>query len=836
MGQNTRRQQRTRIVRGLSALALVFSLLSPALAQTRRPAPRKRGAASPAPAAPSAGAAQGFAAERTLDLTKLVPSPKSRALGASYASGSLPAPAPMPPGTVAEQAVALAVRLSAGDEGSIPALYAAALASGFGVREQGGGVRRAAGGAGQGLVFEAWQLATMAKLYGDGYAVGLGRLASALGVAEPAFVGAPFAQMLVEDLRRAAVSENLSTRFWAQFIIELGRQAEQPYDLLLDEDVNRVSFDAVQLSFILTRFAADLHVTAKRGQAASLRGARTRDGVRFAAASYGGGPRVPAMRVGRPRQTYPAAHATFTRASFAPAGADAEPALAQEAGGGTAPQPCPLQEIESIILDYNATMTTTAFGSLMGYLEGKGVGSAGKWAGIAGKANIVLTLLKFIATYAALNAEVTLEGGMLTRTKTTRDGERKMLTAKLAIDTGKWQALNCLRPALNAAGLDFSLPGSGALAGVRVQWRLIAGGDNRGYWGRVWHTATNVNNILDGKGTANDGGAVVYLDTAHGATRDEDKHHYNYTDDNGESKVPAVGHGQEKDLSKERLKPVYRPLGVKVEIQVKTMKIKDGKGAAGTLGDLAGNVLAALTGDTLGSLVGTAAETAYRANWFPSKEFYFPVKDWVPCDGGWHGTVTVKQELRENVAETKRHLNGATTIHTTSRIHEYTGKITVTPGGEERELKASAVSELFDRTYSFDSTMFYEYCGESRRLFTQEGRDTKYVEGKHLDNDPSLSVSETSPGVFSLSAGIEGFKAAYTDRQQLNFKNHCEEYCDHKDSDETTKGEETVDRISVQLEDITPADPNEPHILRGSRTFDEGLFKTTVTWNLARCQ
>lgn len=813
-----------RFLRTTTAAALsLLTLVPAAAAQTRRQAPQKRGGGETTPAATRAGSAQGSTAEPSVDVTKLVPSPKSKALGAAYAAGSLPSPAPLPAGSVEEQAAALAARLSAGDEGSVPALYAAVLASGFGVREQGDGVRRPSDGAGQGLVFEAWQVATTAKLYGDGYAVGLGRLSAALAVAEPGFEGAPFAEMLVEDVRRAALSENRATRFWALFVVELGRQAEQPYDLLSGDDLSRVRLDAVQLSFILTRLAADLHVLSKKGQSAALpESPRRRGGVRFVAASYG----EPARR--ETRDAF-----TFTRASFAreaPA-----PSGTQETGAAAA-QPCQLNEIESIILDYNATATTTAFGSLMGYLEGKGVAAAGKWAGLTGKANVVLTLLKFLATYAAVNAEVTLDGGMLTRTKTTQAGERRMLTARLAIDTGKWQALNCLRPALNAAGLDFSLPGSGALSGVRVQWRLIAGGDTRGYWGRVWHTASNVDRILEGKAVENDGGAVVYLDTAAGAARAEDKHHYNYTDDNGESKIPAVGHAQAKDLSKERLKAVYKPLGVKVEIQIKTMKIKDGKGAAGTLGDLAGNALAALTGDLWGAGVGLGAETAYRAGWYPSKEFFFPVRDWAPCDGGWRGTVDVVQELRENVAETKRDpVSGQTRVHTSTRIYGYKAKVSVAPGAEEGVLKGSAVASLSDHTYSFESTMFYEHCGDSRRLFTNDGRWTKYVEGNTVEADPNFNVNEKSPGLFNLSVGIGSFAATYTDRQQVSYKNHCEEYCDHKPSDETTKGEETVDRVAVMLEDIK-ADPEDPNTLKGSRTFDEMGFKITVTWNLTRCR
>ncbi len=794
--------------RRASSLLLALALLIPAAAaQARRDqSPRKKDAAAPA-----SNAVKGSAVEPKVDLSKLVPAPKSRALGAAFTSGQLPPPAAMPGGSVEEQAIALAVKLAAGDEGSTAALYAALLASGYGVREEGGAVRRPASGAGQGLVIDAWQLAATAKLYGEGYGVGLDRIGTALGALEPGFIGAPVAELLAKDLRIAARSENDAQRFWANFVIELGRQADEPYDLLTGEGLRHARLDAVQLNLIFSRLAADFHVLGKRGRAATAGRERPRPGgVRFA-------------------------NASFTRASFAPEAPAAAPSgAAQEGPAPAAPQPCQLGEVESIILDYNATALTTAFGELSGYLKDKGVGSVGKWSGIAQKANILLTVLKFIATYAALNAVVTLDGDALTRTKTTQDGERKMLTAKLAIDTGKWQVMNCIRPALNAAGLDFSLPGSGAMAGVRVVWRLTEGGDTRGYWGRVWHTASNLDDILAGKLVANDGGALVYLDTAAGAKSAEDKHHYNYTDDNGESKVPVVGHGQEKDLSKQPLKVVHKAFGVKVDIQVKTMKIKDAKGAAGTLGDLAGNVTAALTGDFLGAGVGTTAESLYRSNWHSSQNFYFAVRDWAPCDGGWRGVVTITRELRESSNERKEHFNGAKTVHNSNRRFGYEAKLNITPGGDGTA-KATAAAAVTDLSTTYESTAFRETCGDSPRLFINDGQWTRMTQGNGFDDDASVNIHEKAPGVFNLSFGVAGFNGKYTDRQQADFKNHCEEHCDHKPFDETTGGEESVDRVAVTLEDVK-ADPGDLNRLVGRRTFDEMGFKVTVIWSLSRCE
>lgn len=812
MRENCLRTGNVSVWRGAMSLLLALALLAPAAAaQTRRGQAPPKGRAAGAAGAPQTG--RGSVVESRADLSKLVPSPKSKALGAAFASGRLPSPAPLPAGGVEEQAAALAAQLSAGDDTSSPALYAALLVSGYGVREEGGAVRRPASGAGQGLVFDAWQVAAMAKLYGDGYGVGLERLGAALGALEPGFVGAPVAELLVKDLRLAARSENDALRFWANFVVELGRQAEEPYDLLTGDGLNRARLDAVQLNLILTRLAADFHVLGKQGRAATAGRRRPpAAGVRSANASF--------------------TRASFTRASFTSVEPAAAPPTQEPAPA--APQPCALGEVESIILDYNATALTTAFGELSGYLEGKGVGGIGGWSKVAGKANVLLTVLKFFATYAAVNAVITLDGSELVRTKTTRDGERRMLTARLAIDTGKWQVMNCIRPALNAAGLDFSLPGSGAMAGVRVVWRLAAGGDTRGYWGRVWHTASNLDDILAGKMVANDGGALVYLDPAAGAKADEEKHHYSYTDDNGESKMPVVGHGQEKDLSKQPLKVDHKAFGVKVDIQVKTMRIKDAKGAAGTLGDMAGNVIAALTGDLLGAIAGTTAETLYRSNWYSSQTFFFPVRDWAPCDGGWRGAVSILRELREGATERKEHLNGAKTVHNSNRLYGYEANLKVTPG-DEGATKATATATLADRSFTYESTAFRETCGDSPRLFINDGAHTRVVQGNGADDDASVNIHEKSPGVFNLSFGVAGFKGKYTDRQQADYKNHCEEYCDHKPFDETTGGEESVDNVAVTLEDVA-ADPDDPNRLVGRRTIDDGGFKLTVIWSLSRCE
>ncbi len=72
------------------------------------------------------------------------------------------------------------------------------------------------------------------------------------------------------------------------------------------------------------------------------------------------------------------------------------------------------------------------------------------------------------------------------------------------------------------------------------------------------------------------------------------------------------------------------------------MRLKDKTAAAGTANDLAGSAIAFFIKDAPGFITGSAAETIYRSNLGSSKIVTFPVKDWIPCNGGWNGTVTYR--------------------------------------------------------------------------------------------------------------------------------------------------------------------------------------------------
>jgi hypothetical protein len=133
------------------ALLALISVQLPLGGQTRRQ--------QPAPAAPSI----------------VLASVKNEKMAAAFHNGQLPEAMRKPDGKPDEVAAALAKRVAAGDDQSVPALLTALMTAGFGIRDKDGGVTQTVQ-PGQGLVFEAWEVAAMAKMYGERRTVALSYL------------------------------------------------------------------------------------------------------------------------------------------------------------------------------------------------------------------------------------------------------------------------------------------------------------------------------------------------------------------------------------------------------------------------------------------------------------------------------------------------------------------------------------------------------------------------------------------------------------------------------------------------------------------------------------
>ena len=690
-------------------------------------------------------------------------SPKTQAMAAAFRNGKLPEPLRMPAGNVDQQAVALANAVVASDDSSIAALYAAILSSGYGVRDKDGSVMQTTE-RGQGLIFEAHEVAATAKLFGEGYGVMLGHLGESFTRSVPELKDVPLATALLEGIRNAAKSNHPALRFWARFIVELGKKSAVPYDLLARVDPTTTRLDAIQVALILRRLSGDLAAASKRA-------------------------------VGRSIGPIDKRHSHH---------ANAKPE-------------CKATDVEDLVNDYNALTQTTLFGIIMERLGGAAA-SAAKAAGIA---NAVLTAFKFLVSYASVEVEITMDGNddELVRTKTIRDGEKRTLTATLRMDTDKWQMINCLRPELNKAGLDVDIPEGGPLAGVKVNWVLVAGGDSRGRMGVVedfWDIITLQEPSGDG---------IVYLD-APGQTSPDDQ----YTNREGVSQIDVVGMRQKTDLSKRKLFEAYKVAGVRVDVQLKSMKITDKTQAVSNFMDIAGNAFAFLTKDNLGGVTGTAAETLYRSNWYGAKSFYFPVKDWEPCTGQWQGTITYKvfskkEGSAENIAN-KSSWND-------QFYYEARAQLDGKSDNNGRQL-ARVDAHASETKYS-------ESIGKSRPCH-REGKQTRDVSGKASEVTTAFSVtvnprtreySVSAPTILVTASGESTVSSVIVGTCNNPF---------NKDVNYSNKEEGVqLDPGGPILEGKGVIDPANPDAIAGSNTVTVqllgGVEKTvTITWDLKRCQ
>ena len=384
---------------------------------------------------------------------------QGEAMAQAFRSGKLPAPLPQPAGAPEEAAAELAKRVMAEDEQSTAALLTAVQMSGFSVRGDDGSLAYESVKPGQGIMIDAWEVAALAKVFGDGLQIKLTDLSNAFASSMPALKKAPVDKLFLDGLRAAAQGNQPAMRFWADFIAELGRQSRQHYDLLAESvDSGKVDLDAIQVSLILRRLAADLMIQEgskeQKGQWGPVRKADWRS-ARWERASYDveGGMR-PYVRDG---VWHP----------------ESGPRLVLVQEGGASNRPCTMSELVSQIMDSSAYVSGKVFDAILDYLaEHAEMEGAGKYGEATSKANAVLALIKLIAYYACLETDITMSGDPpLVRTQSVyQPGKRRTFTGTVRENTKNWQALNCARVALNGANLDISLPNDGPVKGVKAQW------------------------------------------------------------------------------------------------------------------------------------------------------------------------------------------------------------------------------------------------------------------------------------------------------------------------------------------------------------------------------
>lgn len=524
---------------------------------------------------------------------------RHNAMAEAFRGGQLPQPLSIA-GDADQAAADLAKKIAMRDEGSTAALVAALQMAGFGINARDGSLTVKPAAANQGLAFSADSVASMAKLFNDGWQMSLGDLSAALAKAIPQYEKLPLSETLTEGIVNASQGDQ-PLRFWAWLIIDLGKQSPSAYDLSAGKlDPAAVQLDSIQVSLILERLFGDMESQAKA---------------------------TPAPTHALLFQNELNAPAIFQPAVFRPAGD-----LRLLPVGMQEPQKSPCSgEIAENILDTNALIKTTNWRKLIGLESEETPG--------ASEANAVLAILRFIYIYANMNVKVTMDNAPLVRTHDTDPGESRILTAKVWFDMNNESMLNCLRPFMNIGTVDIgNLPNGGAAEGVGVAWRLTEGGAPLP--GEYHNDPAG---LLEA--TKN---ALVYFDNGGGA---EGSTWNKETDDQGETKIKVTGNPQRKVLSDKR-KALMREMAVAVDV-----KFKNGSKANKMVGeflDVLGPGFGLGSHDLLGGLTGAVTETMFRMHWNIDGAFAFPVKDWVEI-GSWTGTIRVVDNYEPNFPPNVHH-------------------------------------------------------------------------------------------------------------------------------------------------------------------------------------
>ncbi len=318
------------------------------------------------------------------------------------------------------------------------ALDLAVVLSQFNVRQADGSTSMTTG---QGLYMDSWNIEAMSMAMSKGVSQTLDDYllmwqlsADAVHgpLPESAVLDSVFRQKFLEDISEAAnLSEDDTSglRFMIHLIIALGREDHtNSYDLLDTNVSGSVRLNIVQMYLLTHRMSAEFWVRAQE---------------------------------------------------FKPQSLAIKPLLASPLHAAS--RPCTMTETQALVMDGAAAGSGAILGGVQfakGALDHlqvlKFISEEGleKFNKMSSTANISLNYLKFAITMAAFKASMKANPNPLVRTKNTNAGGDSIVAAQFKLDVGNAQIVNCLRPALNAVGIDFSLPQDGPLVGSLVEWAI----------------------------------------------------------------------------------------------------------------------------------------------------------------------------------------------------------------------------------------------------------------------------------------------------------------------------------------------------------------------------
>lgn len=718
------------------------------------------------------------------------------AMAQAFRSGTLPTPLPQPTGTPEQSAAELAKRVVAEDEQSTAALLTAVQMSGFSVRGDDGSLAYESVKPGQGILIDAWEVAALAKLFGDGLHIKLTDLSNAFSTTMPPLKNAPVDKLFLQGLRGAAQGNQPAMRFWADFIAELGRQSRQHYDLLAGYvDTGKVDLDAIQVSLILRRLAADLMIQEgsnnQKGQRAPVR-KRDWTSARWEHASYdvdGGTRPYIGDAVWHPER-------------------GPRLVLVQEGGGST--RPCTLSEVANQFLDSSAYISGKAFDAILDYLaEHAEMEGAGKYGSATSKANAVLALIKLIAYYACMETDISISGGSpLVRTKSIyTNGERRTLTGTVRENTKNWQAVNCTRIALNGANLDISLPNDGPVKGVPTQWMLKSGGmkvsGNKITYGIVEFVSPDGTPLIQS--------AMVPISNPASPKTNEEGH----------TTIDLEGIKQREELRNPV--PVIKQAEVNFSVAAKEVTMRqdiiDALGNGASFNKNNGFVASPLT-----LLVGGLVETLLRSNIHLSKTLTIPVKDWVSCHGGWGGIISYETSFRS-----VQNVNGSDNQQTNSQEDVFRNEITLQ--GDPNLVTGWNGSSHGTFSASYNSTSISATVYPAVKLFRGAVNITRVDLDASGGGDATVQITSNGDNTYTIHAISAG-----NPQGNNHWHSACMGDCHGTDPpDKDSPYGYSIPGLSVTIK----GDPSDAGVLSGGATFEDTPYAgatTKIHWSLDQCQ
>lgn len=243
-------------------------------------------------------------------------------------------------------------------------------------------------------------------------------------------------------------------------------------------------------------------------------------------------------------------------------------------------------------------------------LFGEVVQGIGKWGkGLAdgvGKANALMSIAKFIATYAYLRGEVSVEGRgqPLVRTKDRDAGEQRTLKARFWIDgTRVTDWMKDHRQIVALAGLDLDMPKTGALKNVLTEWDIKQDQHSSKY--HLIQTVRGEGDLSKVK-----------------------------TDEQGEARIRVEGCPQPVVLDPKKVMPLEKSVSMVVSPQVKSTEMQQDlvdavTGAIGIKGGPAGFITPVI-------------ETLYRLKWKGGQKFRLYVRDWQSGESIGQAEITLR--------------------------------------------------------------------------------------------------------------------------------------------------------------------------------------------------